>query len=306
MKTPTKWHGQPVTAFDTETTSPDPATARIVTAAVVYMETGQRPKAVRWIIDPQVDIPTEASDIHGYTNDRIQQLLTQHGGRPGWALHIAPGGTTRAIPRQAAVFEIAMHLAGTIAREQAVIVHNASYDLTLLEHETRRHDVDPLTARPRGITGVVDPMVVEKQFDPWRKSCYKKAPDGTECDREGRVHVCGGCRGGKWSCGGCGSTDRTLTSLCAHYGVVLSDAHDAAWDALASVRLMGKLLSAWPQMATWKLPTLHEHQVTWRREQQTGFREWAERIGKDHDGCCGAWPIHTNACAGAHREQVAA
>lgn len=306
MSAATKWHAQPITAFDTETTSPDPATARIVTAAAVYMQTGQRPKPVRWIIDPGVDIPTEASDIHGYTNDRIAQLLAKHGGKPGWGLHIAYDGAVRATPREAAIFEIAMHLGGTIARDQALIVHNAAYDLTLLEHESVRHDVEPLTARPAGIRGVVDPMVIEKQFDPWRKGCYKKAADGTACDVENRVHVCGGCRGGKWKCDGCGSTDRTLTSLCAHYGVVLSDAHDAAADAIASVRLLGKVISAWPQMASWKLPTLHEHQVTWRATQQTGLREFFDKVGKEHDGMCPQWPVHTAACAGAHREQVPA
>jgi DNA polymerase-3 subunit epsilon len=301
----TKWHAEPVVAFDTETTGTDPATARIVTAAVVHMHSGERPKPVRWIIDPGVDIPDEAAQVHGYTNTRIHELLTEHGGRPGQAIRYLPTGAVNVIPAEAAVFEIAMHLGGVIAREQAVIVHNAAYDLTLLEHEAVRYDVDPLTTRPGGVRGVVDPMVIEKAYDPWRKSCYKKGPDGP-CDVENRVHVCGGCRGGKHQCGGCGSTDRTLTSLCAHYGVVLTSAHDAAADAIASVRLLGKLIAGWPQMASWKLPTLHAHQETWRAEQQNGLREFFEKVGKDHDGMCPAWPVHTPACAAAHQSAVAA
>lgn len=300
-----KWHQEPFGAFDTETTGTDPETARIVTAAIVHRIPGERPKPIRWIIDPAVDIPTEAADVHGYTNDRIAQLLTEHGGRPGWALR-SLNGTTTAIPAEAALFEIHSQIAGLTMRDQALVVHNAAYDLTLLEHEARRHDIEPLTARPHGIAGVVDPMVIEKAFDPYRKSCYKKSADGTPCDQENRVHVCGGCKGGKYACGGCGSTDRTLTSLCAHYGVVLSDAHDAAADAIACVRLLFKLLDAWPQLATFRLPTLHEHQVTWRREQQKGLREFFDRVGKPHDGMCPAWPVHTAACAGAHREVVAA
>ncbi|MBA2952150.1 hypothetical protein GON03_19220 [Nocardioides sp. MAH-18] len=301
-----KWHAQPVGAFDTETTGQDPATARIVTAAVVHMQTGTRPQPLRWLVDPGIDVPAEAAEVHGYTNDRIAQLLAEHGGKPGGALRFLPTGAVRPIPAETAIFEIAMQLGGLIAREQAVIVHNAPYDLTLLEHEARRYDVDPLSHRPFGLRGVVDPMVVEKAFDQWRKTCYKKAADGTECDRENSVHVCGGCRGGKWACGGCGTTDRTLTSLCAHYGVVLADAHDAAADAVASVRVLGKLISGWPQMAAWKLGTLHEHQVTWRRTQQDGLREFFDKVGKEHDGMCPSWPVHTDACASAHREQVAA
>ncbi|CAI9417202.1 hypothetical protein [Nocardioides sp. T2.26MG-1] len=297
-----KWHELPVAACDTETTSPDPAQARIVTAAVVHMQPGERPKALRWIIDPGIDIPTEASDIHGYTRDRILQLV----GRPDHAIRIL-NGVTRVIPRDAAIFEITAQVAATIGREQALVVHNAAYDLTLLEHEAARHDVDPLTTRPHGVTGVVDPMVIEKQYDPYRKSCYKKHPEtGEACDVENRIHVCGGCRGGKWTCGGCGSTDRTLTSLCAHYGVPLPGAHDAAVDAIASVRLLGKLLSGWPQLATWKLGTLHAHQETWRAQQQAGLREFFDKVGKPNDGCCGAWPLHTTACADAHRQVVAA
>ena len=160
-------------------------------------------------------------------------------------------------------------------------------------------------------TGVNTWLLAQKAFDPYRKSCYKKGPDGTLCDVENRVHVCGGCRGGKWACtgpngGGCGSTDRTLTSLCAHYGVVHAGAHDCADDAIATVRLLWKLLEAWPEMARWKLETLHQHQVGWRADQQAGLRKFFDKVGKDHDGMCPAWPVHTAACAGAHRQAVAA
>lgn len=300
-----KWHQQPVVALDTETTGTNPAEARIVTAAVVHMTPGERPRAIRWIIDPGVEIPDEAAEVHGYTNDKIAALLTEHGAKPGMALRTL-NGIVSPIPADAAVFEITAQAAGVIGRGQALIVHNAAYDLTLLEHEATRYGVDPLTARPAGLVGVVDPMVIEKAYDQYRKTCYRKGPDGTECDRENSVHVCGGCRGGKHQCGGCGSTDRTLTSLCAHYGVPLPGAHDAAVDAVACVRVLGKLIAAWSEMARWRLATLHDNQVAWRRQQMDGLRTFFDDLGKDHDGCCGAWPVHTAACAGAHREVVAA
>lgn len=306
MSTP-KWHEQPLVAFDTETTGTDPTTARIVTAAAVHMAPGQRPRPIRWLIDPQVDIPTAASDVHGYTNDRIHQLLAEHGGHPGQALRVL-NGHIKVIPADVAVFELVAQVAATGGRDQALVVHNAPYDLTLAEHEAARYDVAPLSARPRGAAGVVDPMVIEKAYDPYRKTCYKKAPDGTACDQENRVHVCGGCRGGKTNCAapGCGSTDKTLTSLCAHYGVLHAGAHDCADDAVATVRLLRKLVAAWPQMASYKLSTLHEKQVGWRAEQQDGLRKFFDRVGKDHDGCCGSWPLHTAACTAAHRAEAVA
>ncbi|WP_193613127.1 hypothetical protein [Nocardioides lijunqiniae] len=296
MSTP-KWHDGTIVAFDTETTSVEPTTARIVTAAVVYLTPGERPRPIRYLIDPQVEIPTEAAAVHGWTNDRLEQTI----GRPGFAQRTL-NGVVSTIAAEAAVFEIAAHLAATIGRDQAVVVHNAPYDLTLLEHECGRHDIAPLSARPRGLAGVVDPMVIEKQYDPFRKICLK-APG---CRRDEGHHECGGCRGGKVRCGGCGATDKKLESLCTHYGVRHGGAHDAAADAIASARLLRKLLTAWPQMASWRLPTLHEHQVTWRREQMDGLRSFFDKAGTAHDGCCGVWPVHTSACAGAHRVEVAA
>lgn len=288
-----KWHDDTITAFDTETTGINPAEDRIVTAAAVYLTPGQRPRPIRWVIDPQVEIPDEAAAVHGWTAERIAATV----GRPGGAVRAMADSTgktiTTAIPRDAALFEITAHLAATIGRDQAVLVHNAAYDLTLLEHECQRHDIAPLSTRPRGIRGVVDPMVIERQYDPYRKNCYR-APG---CDTESKHHACGGCRGGKHKCGGCGVTDKTLTSLCTHYGVRHGGAHDAAADAIAAARLMRRLLEAWPQMASWKLATLHEHQVTWRREQMDGLRAWFDKNGVEHDGCDPGWPVYSTARA---------
>ena len=82
--------------------------------------------------------------------------------------------------------------------------------------------------------------------------------------------------------------------------------YDIHPDAVAAVRLLGKLVAGWPQMAGWKLETLHRNQVEWRREQQDGLRAFFEKVGKEHDGMCPAWPLHTAACAGAHRVVVSA
>lgn len=268
-----KWHQGRLVGLDTETDGTDPHAARIVTAAVVHFAPGERPRPIEWIIDPGREIPAEAAAVHGWTRDRVLATV----GGPGKALRITQG-SHQTITADGALFEIAAHAASAMGREVPLIVHNAAYDLTLLEAELARNQIDTLMSRPAGIRGVIDTMVIEKQLDPYRKSCYK-APG---CRPEDNHHECGGCRGSKvHSCGGCGSTDRTLTSLCRHYGIIHAGAHGASTDAVAAVRLVPKLVGLWPQIGTWKLGTLHSHQVTWRKSQSDGLRDFWRRTGDE-------------------------
>ncbi|WP_435744975.1 hypothetical protein [Nocardioides sp. SYSU DS0663] len=279
-------------AFDTETTGLDFNDDRILTASIVHRTPGARPRTISWLLNPGRDIPDEAAAVHGWTNDRLHAHLDG-----AEALRITDRRTV-AIPRDGALFEIASQCATALHVGAPLIVHNAAFDLSMLETELVRVGIDPLSARPSGIRGVVDPMVIEKQHDPYRKQCYKKAPDGAACDPETRTHVCGGCRGGKYRCGGCGSTDRTLTSLCAHYRIVHTGAHDAAADALASTRLALRLAEQWPEVARWKLGTLHRNQETWRREQQAGLASFFRKVGKSEEAvsveASDGWPVQTS------------
>lgn len=287
-----KWHAGPMIAFDTETTGTDPTSARIVTASIVFRQPGERPRSIEWVLNPGVDVPAEASDVHGWTTERLNTTLP-----PGRALRIVNGGPEQRLAVDGALTEIAGHLGMPMHQEIPVVVHNAAYDLTLLEHELDRAGIDTLSVRPAGIRGVVDPMVIEKQWDPYRKQCFKDPG----CDPENRIHTCSGCRGGKWKCGGCGIHDRKLESLCRHYRVPHTGAHDAAADALAAIRLAGRLAEAWPQIAGWKLATLHQHQATWRREQQRGLADFFRKVGKPDEAasCDGGWPLHSSMAARA-------
>lgn len=269
-----KWHEGPMVALDTETTGTDVHTDRIVTAAIVHIRPGERPRTITWIIDPGIDIPAEAAEVHGWTNDRLRERLA---GAQAIRIH---NGREERLTRDGALFEIAAQAATAMHTEAALVLANAAYDLSLLEAELVRHDIDTLSSRPDGIRGVVDPMVIEKQYDPYRK-------------------VKGGCRGGKTPCGGCGAENKTLTGLCLHYKVRHTGAHDASADALAAVRLIPRLVDAWPQIGAWKLSTLHNHQVTWRRDQMDGLRSYFDKIREPHDGCCGSWPLHGQCCAPA-------
>lgn len=269
MATAPKWHQTHMVGLDTETTGVDPRHERIVTAAIVHTSPGARPITMQWIIHPGIDIPTEASDVHGWTMDRLERRLEGHG-----ALRIREGRETF-IRKDTALLEIAGQTASAMKRDVALVVCNASYDLTLLEAEFTRNSLPTVTEQTDGIRGVVDPMVLEKQWDPYRK-------------------VKGGCRGGKHKCGGCGTEDKTLGSLCQHYGIFHGGAHDAAADTLAGMRLAVRLTTLWPDAARLKLSTLFEKQIEWRRSQADSLRKYFDKAGIEHDGVDPGWPLHTD------------
>lgn len=168
------------------------------------------------------------------------------------------------------LFELTGRLALAMGHGIPIVGMNLAYDLTLLESENRRHGVDTLTSRLRnGIGPIVDVSVLDKHADPYRK-------------------------------GG-----RKLEQLCSVYGVVHTGAHDAGGDALAACRIWPRLMAKHSRkFPAQTLGALHQAQVKWRREQTDGLRAYFDRKGQEHDGVCGAWPVHTDACAGSHREVV--
>lgn len=140
------WDGLGV--FDLETTGIDVETARIVTAHVgVIDSTGASIAAGEWLADPGVEIPSQASAVHGITTERAQAE-----GRP--AVEV--------------VAEIIAALRAVFLRGIPLVIYNAPYDLTVLDREARRHGLEPLAdALVDGC--VVDPLVIDKAVDKYRK-----------------------------------------------------------------------------------------------------------------------------------------
>lgn len=172
-----------IAVFDTETTGVDRDTVRVVTAFVGTMgRDGVLTKFRTWLINPGVDIPEQATAVHGVTN----AVARRDGQDP--ALAIAQINTA---------------LRQLLGRGVPVVAYNASYDLTLMDREARRHGLEPLT----GPAPIIDPFIMDKHIDPYRKG------------------------------------SRKLIDTAAHYGVVLEGAHDAEADATATGRLAWKLLS---------------------------------------------------------------
>ncbi|MBD8584374.1 3'-5' exonuclease [Frigoribacterium sp. CFBP 13729] len=134
--------------FDLETTGIDVETARIVTAHVGLIDaTGATVAHGEWLADPGVEIPEQASAVHGISTERARAE-----GRPAAEV----------------VAEIVAAVRAVFARGVPLVVYNAPYDLTLLDREARRHGIEPL-GEVGEIGCVVDPLVIDKAVDRFRK-----------------------------------------------------------------------------------------------------------------------------------------
>lgn len=136
--------------WDTETTSPDPTTARIVTAAII-VRGGNRPDtSMSWVINPGVPIPAEAAEIHGYDDARVQA----EGHDPETALD-----------------EIATRLTAAIGWGMPLVAFNHSFDWSVLHYDLLRHGLPTVEDRVgyQGPLPLIDPHVIDKQMDRYVK-----------------------------------------------------------------------------------------------------------------------------------------
>ena len=141
------WHLGRLAGFDTETTGVDVETDRIVTACIVEVGGKTPPLTAKWLINPNVDIPEQASAVHGITNEKAK--AEGQDAAEGIAELVA--GLTQVV------------LAGT-----PLVIMNAPYDLTILDREARRYGVQPLSDSVADELRVVDPRVIDKRLDMYR------------------------------------------------------------------------------------------------------------------------------------------
>ncbi|MEY4476908.1 MAG: hypothetical protein RJA31_412 [Actinomycetota bacterium] len=221
--------------FDLETTGLDVTKARVVTAYIGVLDIdGNIVSAKSWVADPGIEIPEVAAAVHGYTTERARAE-----GRP--ASEVVP--------------EIVETLRELFTAGTPVAAYNASYDFSLLHHDAIRNNVAPLDV-PKPI---VDPMVVDKKIDRFRK--------------------------GK----------RTLQAACDRYGVELGAAHDASADAVAAGRVFREMQREWAATAEMALDplALHDAQIEWAREQADSFAKWlAEKGETSRRQGDGIWPVY--------------
>lgn len=137
------WHLGPRAAFDLETTGRNPLSARIVTASVLLEDArGRMVEQHEWLANPGIEIPQEASAIHGITT----------------AAAIARGSAAALVVRQ-----VAGVLDGYFQAGIPVLAFNARYDFTVLAQEGSRYKLRTPDPHP-----VLDPYIMDKQADRYR------------------------------------------------------------------------------------------------------------------------------------------
>ena len=217
--------------FDTETTGVDTAEARVVSAAIALLgPSGEILERYDWLIDPGVPIPPGAASVHGITTEIAQ----------------ASG-----IEASVGISQIVAQLCEMIDRGYPIVAYNAPFDLSLLAAEAARHGI----AWPGTVSPVLDPLLLDKQFDRYRK--------------------------GK----------RTLEAVAAHYGVELGNAHDAGEDAIAAGRVMQRIALKYADIAPPELDELHRAQIGWAEAQAENFQAYMRRVRDPQFVADGRWPL---------------
>ena len=139
--TPGPWWLDPgFIAFDTETTGVDPASDRIVTAAMVNFANGEVTKEHEWLLKLDIPIPPASTQVHGITDEHSQA----HGQQEHEAL-----------------VEIHEQL---ISRAVPIVTFNATFDVNMLNANLARHGIPTITEIP-----IICPYVLDKHFDKYVK-----------------------------------------------------------------------------------------------------------------------------------------
>lgn len=125
--------------FDLETTGLDVWNVRIVTAAVGILDSsGEVLKVSSWLLNPGVEIPEAASNVHGVTNE----IATSQGMDP-------ESGVTQIIFELEEISKLGIPL----------VAFNAAYDFTIISQEALRHSLPESNFAP-----IFDPLIIDRKF----------------------------------------------------------------------------------------------------------------------------------------------
>lgn len=154
------WAFGPMLGFDLETTGVDVETDRAVTISLVYIEPGAEPQVHEWLVDPGVEIPEEATKIHGITTEQVRE----HG-----------------IPAVDAWTEAYAVISQHWSSTTPLVAYNLSFDVTMGDRELERHLGAAMPVQGRYC---IDPIVIGRANDRWVKGAgaWKL---GKACERYG-------------------------------------------------------------------------------------------------------------------------
>lgn len=138
--------------WDCETTGIDVFNDRIAQLVISTADSeGNLLETWEWVIDPGVDMPEEASNVHGLSTE----FLTEHGRDPRTALGEA-------------------HEVFTAHTDLIWVAFNMNFDLTILDNEFARYLENP--GFGDGVARYVrlfDPLLVDRWMDKYRKGKRK-------------------------------------------------------------------------------------------------------------------------------------
>lgn len=247
----TWWQGE-MAPFDIESTGVDVETARVVTSTVAHIVPGVETQVSSHLIAVDVDIPAEATEVHGITTEHARE-----NGKPA-------GEVLEAVAAQ---------LAEVMANGIPVVGMNLQYDFTLLDRELRRNGLATLEARlNRPIGPVVDIFVIDKALDKYRKGGRKL------------VDMCAnyGARIDE-------AHEATADALAAAR-VAYKMGRRATLDMAGLRDLYGDrprqaphIAAAFTMLGQMSLAELHEAQKRWYAEQATSFAAYLRREAHEID-----------------------
>lgn len=229
-------HLAPMMGLDLETTGVNRQEDRIVSFAAVFQAPNTEDAKITGIVDPGIEIPEGAAKVHGITTEKARNE-----------------GLEPAVATQALVSA----LSTAMQTRMPIVVFNAPFDLTMLREEAVRHLGHTREQWGEGLWPIYDPMVVDKQIDPYRK---------------GR---------------------RTLEATAAHYGVEFPEElkHTALGDVMVTLQIARKQLQQARPGATFQ--SLHADQRVWKASQAANFRQYLQKQGKPADDVSGEWPTES-------------
>jgi DNA polymerase-3 subunit epsilon len=228
-----------IAVFDTETTGLNLSEDRIVTAALHRMSSDGQivPGGFDWVLNPGVPIPEVASKVHGYYDKDVAD----------------------AMPADIGVPQIVDAIQTCFAEGIPVLAYNAAYDFTILHHEAVRHNANPLE-----FGFVIDPLVIDKTIDKYRK--------------------------GK----------RNLAAAATRYQVELLAAHTAKDDAVAAGHVGLAMLRFFSALDKPVVPfpgsakELHDQQAKWADEIEASYAKWRQQDVPEYKPVFG-WPVKQKA-----------
>lgn len=154
-------------------------------------------------------------------------------------------------PSAEVIEELLQAIRGCFERNIPVVAYNAPYDFTILHFEALRHGLEPLNDP----WPVLDPLIIDKGLDTYRR--------------------------GK----------RRLEAVAEHYGVALSDAHNATADAIAAGRVMQAIAKRFASKLPADLEEMKALQTTWAKSQAESFARYLRENGKPEAIADLGWPV---------------